>query len=96
MAMTFSSQGCNQAADELEKSANKIDNILNTELVGVITKVKNAYQSETAEQIYDAFKNMQDKFPEFIQSVTDCSKYLRETVAPAYETVESTAKSKLG
>lgn len=96
MAMTFSSQGCRAAAEDLTRSSNTLDRILNTDLTGVIDRVKNVYDSETASELYAAFDQMKAKFPEFIQSVTDCSNYLSNTVAPAYEKVESTASSKIG
>ena len=96
MAMTFSSQGCRQAASDLTKSANTLDSLLNSDLTGIIGKVKNAYSSETASELYAAFDKMKAKFPDFIKSVTDCSNYLTNTVAPAYEKVESTASSKIG
>ena len=44
----------------------------------------------------DIMRDMKAKFPDFIKSVTDCSNYLNNTVAPAYEKVESTASSKIG
>lgn len=96
MAMTFSSQGCRAAATDLTKSANALDSLLNSDLTGVINKVKNVYDSETASELYAAFDKMKAKFPDFIKSVTDCSNYLSNTVAPAYEKVESTASSKIG
>ena len=96
MAMTFSSQGCRAAAEDLTRASNTLDRILNTDLTGVIDRVKNVYDSETASELYAAFDQMKAKFPEFIQSVTDCSNYLNNTVAPAYEKVESTASSKIG
>lgn len=96
MAMTFSSQGCRTAANDLTKSANAIDGLLNNDFTGVINKVKNAYDSETAQELYAAFDQMKAKFPDFIKSVTDCSNYLSNTVAPAYEKIESTASSKIG
>ena len=40
MAMTFSSQGCRAAAADLTKSANALDSLLNSDLTGVINKVK--------------------------------------------------------
>ena len=94
-AMTFSSQGCTDAANDLNKAANTLDTILNQELVSIINKVKPMYNSETAEQLYAAFDKMKAKFPEFIQSVTECSKYLSDTVAPEYERLESAAASKI-
>lgn len=96
MAMTFSSQGCRAAANDLNKAANTLDTLLNNDLTGVINKVKNVYESETASELYAAFDKMKAKFPDFIKSVTDCSNYLSNTVAPAYEKVESTASSKIG
>ena len=96
MAMTFSSQGCRAAASDLTKSANTLDSLLNSDLTGVINKVKTVYDSETASELYAAFDKMKAKFPDFIQSVTDCSNYLSNTVAPAYEKVEATASSKIG
>ena len=96
MAMTFSSQGCRSAASDLTKSANTLDSLLNSDLTGVINKVKNVYDSETASELYAAFDKMKAKFPDFIKSVTDCSNYLSNTVAPAYEKVEATASSKIG
>ena len=96
MAMTFSSQGCRVAANDLMKSANAIDALLNSDLTSVINRVKTVYSSETADELYAAFDRMKAKFPDFIQSVTDCSNYLSNTVAPAYEKVESAAASKIG
>ena len=96
MAMTFSSQGCRAAANDLTKAANSLNTILNSDLTGVIAKVKNVYDSETADELYAEFDKMKARFPDFIKSVTNCSKYLNDTVAPAYEKVESTASSKIG
>lgn len=96
MAMTFSSVGCRDAANDLTKAANTLDTILNSDLTGIINKVKDVYDSETASELYAAFDKMKAKFPDFIKSVTDCSNYLSNTVAPAYEKVESTASSKIG
>ena len=96
MAMTFSSQGCRAAANDLNKSANTLESLLNSDLKIVIDNVKKVYDSEAASDLYDAFDKMKAKFPDFIKSVTDCSNYLNNTVAPAYEKVESTASSKIG
>ena len=96
MAMTFSSQGCRSAAAELKQSATTLETILNTDLTAIITNVKKVYTSETASELYAAFDKMKAKFPDFIKSVTDCSNYLNNTVAPAYEKVEKTASSKIG
>lgn len=96
MAMTFSSAGCKDAANNLNQSAKTLDTLLNSDLTSVIGSVKGVYSSETADELYAAFDKMKAKFPDFIKSVTDCSNYLANTVAPAYEKVESTAASKIG
>lgn len=95
MAMTFSSEGCMAAANDLMQASNKLDVILSTDITNAINNVRGIYQSDTAEQLYAAFDKVKDKFPEFIQSVSDCSKYLSDTVAPAYKKVETTAAGKL-
>ena len=95
MAMTFSSQGCRAAANDLNQSSRTLDSLLNNDLAGVINKVKNVYDSETASELYAAFDKMKAKFPDFIQSITACSNYLANTVAPAYEEVEAKASSKI-
>ena len=96
MAMTFSSKGCREAANDLTKAASALDQILNQDLTSTIGSVKRVYDSETASQLYAAFDKMKAKFPDFIKSVTDCSNYLNNTVAPAYEKLEATAASKIG
>lgn len=96
MAMTFSSTGCRQAADELNSSANNLDSILNSDLTNIIGQVKNIYDSPAANELYAAFDKLKQKFPMFIESINDCSKYLADTVAPAYEKVEQQAASKIG
>lgn len=96
MAMTFSSQGCREAANNLNSSAKNLDSLLNSELTNIIEKVKTVYDSESAQELYDAFAKMKAKFPEFIKSVNDCSNYLTNKVAPAYEKLESTVSSKIG
>ena len=95
MALTFSSKGCNDAANDLTIAANKLDSLLNTDLDGIINRVKGVYESETADELYAAFDKMKEKFPDFINSVNNCSKYLKETVAPAYEELERKAASKI-
>lgn len=95
MALTFSSTGCREAASELKNTASKIDTILNNDLTSSIGKVKGAYQSESASELYTAFDKMKAKFPDFIEAVNDCAKYLNDTVAPAYEKLESTVSEKV-
>lgn len=93
MALTFSSKGCQTAAEELTTAKNNLDAILNQDLNGIMAKVKNAYQSEGADDVYAAFEKVKAKFPQFIQSVNECSTYLRDTVAPAYEKLEAKVSS---
>lgn len=93
MALTFSSKGCITAADELTAAKNKLDALLNQDLNDIMKNVKNAYQSEGANDVYYAFDKVKEKFPQFIQSVDECSKYLRETVAKAYEDLEAKISS---
>lgn len=88
MALTFSSKGCITAADELTTAKNKLDALLNTDLVNIMNGVSRVYESEASADVMNAFKKVKDKFPQFIQSVDECSKYLRETVGPAYEKLE--------
>ena len=59
-------------------------------------KIDRTYLDEVFDELYAAFDKMKAKFPDFIKSVTDCSNYLSNTVAPAYEKVEATASSKIG
>lgn len=93
MALTFSSKGCITAADELTAAKNKLDALLNQDLNDIMKNVKNAYQSEGANDVYYAFDKVKEKFPQFIQSVDECSKYLRKVVAPAYEKLEAKISS---
>lgn len=95
MAMTFDSVGCREAANELKNTASKIDTILNNDLTGSIGRVKDAYESDSANELYAAFDKMKAKFPDFIEAVNDCAKYLSDTVAPAYDKVEKAVSSKL-
>lgn len=93
MALTFSSKGCITAADELNTAKNRLDALLNQDLNGIMAKVKVAYQSEGASDVYAAFDKVKAKFPQFIDSVNECSRYLRETVAKAYEDLEAKISS---
>lgn len=89
MALTFSSKGCTTAADELSSAQKKLDQILNGDLKDIMKVVKSNYESEAATDVYNAFDKITQKFPEFIRSVNECEKYLRDTVAPAYEKLEA-------
>ena len=95
MAMTFSSQGCRDAATDLKNSGEKIDKILNTNLNQTIENVKAVYSSETATELYATYAKIREEYPEFIKAINSCSTYLSDTVAPAYEKIEATAASKI-
>ena len=73
-------------------------NINENLLIKVLESIINRkdYDEELKYELYAAFDKMKAKFPDFIKSVTDCSNYLSNTVAPAYEKVEATASSKIG
>lgn len=94
MAMTFSSQQSKQISDDLNVSATNLTNI-NSALGEILTKTKNVYSSDSAEQVYSAYQKMQDEFPNFIKAVTACSTELAE-VAKYIEGVEAAAASKVG
>ena len=63
MSITFNSQGCTAAANDLLNSANKLNNILNVELTSLLEKVKKVYGGESAEQLYAALNKMKNEFP---------------------------------
>ena len=77
------------AADSLQKSANHINTLLN-EFEDLIHQVGSNYQSDSSTRVQTSFNKVKDNGPAFKQAVEDCSKYLSETVAPNYETVEKT------
>ncbi len=94
MAFTFTSAGARKGAEELLESAKKIEEML-TQFEELIGRVNSNYQSEASREIVDSFNRVKDKGPDFQRAVEACSKYLSDTVAPAYEKVESTAQSKV-
>ena len=95
MALKYNSVGMLQAAEDLKTAASNLDTILNQDLVASVGKAKNAYQSETAEELYLTFDKIKEKFPSFLEAVNNCSRYLSETVAPAYQKLENEAVSKV-
>lgn len=94
MAFKFTSGECNLAASNLNTSASKIGELL-SEFENLINSVSENYHSEASSQIAEAFNSVKAKGPEFQQAISDCAKYLTDTVAPAYERLETTAKSKV-
>lgn len=96
MALTFNSQGCKNAANDLNRASNVISSMLYDDLGSAITKLKSVYQSEAANELYTLYDKMKREFPEMLQAVSSCANYLENTVAPAYEKVEANAKEKIG
>ena len=61
----------------------------------LIGSVQSNYQSDASAQIVEAFNKVKAAGPAFQDAINQCSKYLTDTVAPAYEKLESSAKSKV-
>lgn len=95
MAFTFTSADCKTAASSLNDSVTHVGDMI-ARLESLIQSVGNNYQSEASTDIINSFNKVKEHGPEFQQAVSLCSKYLVETVAPAYEKLESTAQSKIG
>lgn len=94
MAFKFTSADCSTAANELNTSASNIGQLIEQfgELIG---SVQGNYQSDASAQIVEAFNKVKSVGPAFQDAINQCSKYLTDTVAPAYEKLESSAKSKV-
>ena len=95
MAMTFDYEGCISAAAELEQASSKLRTILEKELDATMNNVKNAYQSDSASEIYAAYDKVKQNFEPFVNSVLGCGKYLRDEVAPAYAKQEKALADKV-
>ncbi len=94
MAFKFTSSECNTAASSLNDAASRIGTLLE-DFGNLISSVSDNYRSDTSSQIAEAFNKVNARGPEFQQAISDCAKYLTDTVAPAYEKLEATAKSKI-
>lgn len=94
MAFKFTSSDCNRAAADLNNSSNKIGSLIDT-FGTLISSVQGNYQSDASAEIVAAFNKVKQAGPAFQEAVMQCSKYLTDTVAPAYEKLESSAKSKV-
>jgi hypothetical protein len=94
MAFKFTGAECATAANELTTSATNIGSLIDTfgDLIG---SVQSNYQSDASAQIVEAFNKVKAAGPAFQDSINQCSKYLTDTVAPAYEKLEASAKSKV-
>lgn len=94
MAFKFTSSDCYTAAEQLNNSSAKIGELLEN-FGNLINSVANNYQSDASTQIVEAFNKVKNNGPAFQQAIMDCSNYLTNEVAPSYERLESTAKSKI-
>lgn len=93
--MKFSSEGCDQAAADLNTAASTLDRIINTDLENVMNNIKSIYESPAAAEMYSVHTNMKNSFKDFEDAVLSCSKYLTEVVKPTYEGIEKAAQSKI-
>lgn len=87
-SITFSSTECYDCAKKLQDSAIKLEQILNGDIKDLMEKAMIAYQSEGSAEIKKVYTSVQAKFGDFINSVSSCSTYLKEKVAPSYEAIE--------
>ena len=94
MALMYNSNGMLQASQNLKTSATKLESIFK-ELEAAVDKAEQVYQSETATQLYTTFDKIKAQFPDFLDCVNNCSRYLSDTVAPAYQRLENEAASKV-
>lgn len=94
MAFTFTTADCQAAASSLTSSASNFGTLIET-MGDLINSVSGNYQSDASQSITEAFKKVKEVGPAFQDAVNNCAKYLTETVAPAYEKLEATAKSKI-
>lgn len=94
MAFKFTSNECDIAANQLRASTNRIEQIV-SDFETEIESVNQNYQSESATAIVASINKVKGVIPTFREAVEDCAKYLQETVKPAYEKLEATAKQKI-
>lgn len=94
MAFKFTSSECYTAAQNLNTSAEKIG-VLIEDFGNLIGSVAENYQSDASTQITAAFNKVKASAPEFQEAIASCANYLTNTVAPSYEKLEATAKSKI-
>lgn len=94
MAFKFTSSECISASESMRTSASNIGGLIE-DFGSLIESVSSNYQSDASSQIAEAFNKVKARGPEFQQAIEECAKYLTDTVAPAYEKLEQTAKSKV-
>ena len=93
--MKFSSEGCEQAATDLNTAAATLDKIINTNLENIMSKIKAIYESPAAEDMFTVHTNMKTSFKDFEDAVIGCKDYLLNVVKPGYENIEKAAQSKI-
>ncbi len=91
MAVVWNSSGCRNVSNNLTASANKLSELIESELESSIRAGQDAYQSKSADEIFRTLKELQKKGPDFVDAVNRCSKYLTNKVAPAYAEAERKA-----
>lgn len=94
MAFKFTDVECDIAATELTNSAARIEEIVN-DFETEINSVNQNYQSESATAIIESINKVKNKIPAFKEEISECSKYLTETVKPAYQNLEAQAKQQV-
>ena len=94
MAFKFTASECSSAAESLKSSATKIGDKL-AEFDTIIQAIFENYRSEGADQILETLNRVKARGPEFQTAIEECSKYLTDTVAPAYEKLEQNAQAQI-
>ena len=94
MAFKVTSEECTSAAQSLENSAKKIEELVNT-FDEELQSVQLNYESQASSDIAESYNKVKEFIPEFKAAISECSKYLINTVAPAYQKVEQDAQSKV-
>ena len=91
----FDSRRCRDYSEQLRSAKNKLNGLFEGDMESAVNAARNAYESETADEIFNSFNELKTKLPDFIKKLDNCSVYLSDVVAPAYEEAERKAASKL-
>jgi len=86
----FSPSQCQIKADQLSKAASNIIDIIG-EMDNRIGRINNNYSSPAGTELIARTKRMVEIAPDFAKAVSDCAKFLIDTVAPEYDRIEKTA-----
>lgn len=76
-------------SSELKTCATSMDSLLNSDIKSLFDKIgtDGVWTGDAAEALKDQFTTLSGKFPEFISSLDDCSKYISEVVQ-SYQDVD--------